>query len=376
MMAAPNPIMRNGSSGSVANHSPPPQIPPASHSPVPFFSPSVDPLARYSCVEYYFNKVSAEETIAAPASLVLLDVDRQIFGLNLCRHLLDGHVGAPYETPNYYSGHLLRPNQIMYLFGPDGSGFRTLVTNYCRERRINVIIVTGGPPATAYDVGTYAALLDRAVAMQPCVVFIDRLDTHWSQQFYDRTGVELFSEWKRRGFQHCRPLTNVWFVISGTVPIDQLHQSFHQEVQSAWAVTEALENDQITLTMAQVYAQCLREVGFQDDRPSPPRRNEPSIQVLRQIAERMEQSRFQALLVSQKPLLEAIALRIGNGAQQSKRFVIPRMMAEVVRQAFFRAIHRLQQRPPHDRVIDERVLPTQEDFVASVRACINFPCPE
>jgi hypothetical protein len=286
-----------------------------------------------------------------------------------------------------------RSPQFFYLFSHTGWGIRTMVANFCRERRLNFLSVgKTGLYNGSHTQGFYTALLDRAVRMQPCVLLIDRIgDEQWAPGGFIRAGGELFDQWVVHKYNTCMPPVRVWVVIAGVSPIQHCDQSFQNQIAENWSyVKDFLNEDQIYAIVYRVYANFLVGFGAADDRPAPSQHGSAESYRLA-----LEASQFYRLLSSQEQLLRSLAQFIGHLPDQLRQshqtrgttdaaavaaaagfHIIPSHVATLVKHAFTLSSKRLSEMI-YRHTIDtrnipvEQIMPHREDFREAT--CCTYP---
>ncbi len=332
----------------------PPSSPSSSHvlrrsdSPV---DSSFDELARaYRVKELRFS--TASHDAALPNGFKRLDTRHELFGLEPCIQLFDGAL-KEFDIFGAISNPMLRPRQFLYAFAPEGYGLRTLFVNLCRERRINMLYFGQPLCPSRYDPGTYAKLVQRAKALEPCVVLIDRLDNHWSHDGYPARGAELFAYWSHAEYDQQTPPARLWFVITGREPIQKQSTEFQARIgHEGFACVEFIDEENCAHILRRAYADCLLAAGVQDDRP-PLLEGYESSSSIPDRQRRLEESVFQRALEEKKPYLKTVATRLFAARQRfSGDFVLPSSLHDLMHAALQLACRRSP----------ISILPTEDDI--------------
>jgi len=348
---------------------------------------------HYVIQEMFFSIASSDAKL--PNGFECLDINHELFGLGKCRDLiLDracdatsslsmAFANTPAAPPIFFNP-LVRKKQAVYLFAPPGFGLRTLVVNLCRERHINLLYV-GNPVLCTenYIAGTYSTIVRRAAAMQPCIVLIDRLSEHWNDHYFGRVGYELFAFWAHAGYDICTPPLRVWFVLTGSEPIQKLSPIFQQQIgPNGFAFVDPIDREQTTYILRRAYADCIRACGIVDDRP-PPSLDDPVASIRYQERFLHERSKFQQLLNAKQPYLEHLAARIFESTQrQEHAYILPATLHVFMAMAFrcscerFAAFWQQQQQQSGMRIecTSEAILPIENDFETALK--LTYPMAE
>jgi hypothetical protein len=324
----------------------------------------------------------------------------ELFGLDKCIELLDTNISHQQQqqhfSPDQHHGQqpifthpMARKSQIFYMFAPSGYGLRTLVVNYCRENRLNLIYM--GNQIGQYTPGTYAKLVQKALAMQPCVVLVDRLGEHWSHEKFGSVGSELFAYWNFAGLHVAEPPVKVWFVLTGHQPLPLQDPGFVQMIGEGYALVDNISVENCVQIIRTAYSDCLRFAGFQDDRPDLPTRYDTD-SMLKEKQRRLENSQFHLKLNERLDYFEHISQRIHGGVCRMKGgYVLPSNLHLFVVRAFESSCKRvtaarfsnnnnndnidaadngnnsMNTNAPTFDLSSDAILPTEEDFENSIR---------
>ena len=302
---------------------------------------------------------SADPDGELPPGFRKLDPRRELFGLGACALLLDENYEEFQAMQKASRLHAMarRPRQFLSLRAPEGCGLRTMVVNWCRERRVNLLYF--GQPAypSRYDYGTYAKLVQRARAMEPCVVLIDRLDQHWSPAEYASRGAELDAYWRHCGYDRRSPYEPLWFVVSHSGPIAE---AFAATLDGCWAAAAALEAGECALILRRAYADCLLVVGIADDRPALPDGEYATEADYVRVEQKIAESAFHRALAAKEDLFRQLGELVYQSTFNKAGFVHPQKLYSYMQDALATAWRR------HSRsgaaTTAEALLPTDEEI--------------
>lgn len=376
---------------SIQQH-PPPPLPPT----MTQMQQSNPPQFSFRMTKYFFHRATeTDECRFFDGGVPYLDTTRQMFGLRAVQLILDENIANPLRAPSLYTGALMSARHFTYFFAPHGYGFRTLLVNYCREHQLNLFVITGLLGNTY--VGSFTQLIAEVSNSKPCVVLFDHLDQYLLSTSFDHLFSRLFVDYANLGIDNVRPIAPLWFVFTGTEPWERLHPNFQEWTRTSWAMVEALERDQVERLLIQLYGQMLVEVGFTDDRPLPPKPTDTQ-ERLNAIMAQLRDSKLEAILRAQMPILRDVAERITDGANASKRHVTPPLLVAVIRKVFQQAAVRTYEaaaaaamrscsssggggggisaapRVVSITQINIENLPTLQNFLDTIKMCVPFTC--
>jgi hypothetical protein len=317
-----------------------PLLPSSASTPFLHLDPFDEVRKNYVVNEFMFQTASADAVL--PIGFSRHDTLRELFGLARCRLLLEQHTASPFTVAkqSLYAHPNLRPRQIFYFFAPHGYGLRTLVVNYAREKRLNLLAVSAPMCAgtelheTRYVPGTYASIIQRALQLEPCILLLDHMRDHWSEQRFSDVGQELFAYWHQAGLDTCLLPKRIFVVIIGIHP----YQTCDLRLQSA--VSPSMQSDIDALSPSdcgailwRAYVDCMHAIAIPDDRPEPPGPFQTT-QMIRDREERLRKSLFQRAIMARHSYLVNLADRLYYAASDNKSFVAPSALHLLVAHAF------------------------------------------
>jgi hypothetical protein len=336
-------------------------------------------LRPHGLVSYTFHN-SNHVAPARGSNMQWVSTRNAIYGLECCRERLERTIGVPSRFPHMFQTETHSPSHFLYFHGREGSGFRLLLANYCRENNLNFISVRD---VRQYEVGLYKNLIQYAAERMPAVVLIDRIDHHWLKEAFSHTGNELFSQWQ--GFLHQYHLQQLekhsgeesptqefafpplWFVITSSSEFHSIHPYLVEKIGSentAW--TDTLKKEQYLAVMRSIAQRWLEDIGFPKDLPDP-----ALMQIDRaKFAAQLDASQLYRLLSRYQLLFDAcvttwMQLQEGTNFSDpgSRPCVAPGQANGFVDRAFRQAFNRCA---ANQQFMQERVrrLPTFYDFVA------------
>ena len=307
-------------------------------------TPPTDPFdevrKNYVVNEFMFQTASADAIL--PIGFSRHDTQRELFGLARCRLLLEQHTASPFTVAkqSLYAHPNLRPRQIIYFFAPHGYGLRTLVVNYAREKRLNLLAVSAPMCAgtelheTRYVPGTYASIIQRALQLEPCILLLDHMRDHWSEQRFSDVGQELFVYWHQAGLDTCQLPKRIFVVIIGVHPYQTCDLRFQSAISPLMqSDIDALSPSDCGAILWRAYVDCMHAIAIPDDRPEPPGAFQTT-QMIRDREERLHKSLFQRAIMARHPYLVNLADRLYYAAGDNKSFVAPSALHLLVARAF------------------------------------------
>lgn len=278
---------------------------------------------------------------------------------------------------------------MMYHQSREGSGTRTLIDNLCRVHHINMLRVYTRSPrnmqgiacSVRYDKGHYARILERALELTPCMVLLDRVDTHF-ESMYSVTGHELMMAWdelleSRRN----EVVPQVWFLVSTCLSLDEAAVKFHESpfmrLRDCATSSAAISDADAFQIMRQTYGEeaLAAHIIPYDDRPTYPSAaeivSEPSGPVMvERYVRSLQTSAYEQHLVRRSPYLKRLAVALQRATERSTpedhpvHTTLPCWFHAVVATAFTRASDS-QTRSVRD--------PSDEEFLAAMRRLpLNF----
>lgn len=340
-------------------------------------------LRSHGLLLYAFNQ-TRDITPPYGSGMKWMDTSKDMYGLRECRQILIRNILVPVEAPHLFADESRSPSHFMYFSGVDGSGFRLLVANFCRENNFNFISIRD---VKLFDSGMYTALITYAVKFKPVVVLIDRIDHHWLPSEFPTKGNELISQWHcyRHQYdlerleilnsQHANktnfiaPFPHIWFVITSRNEFYSNHgclQNLINSVNCAWA--DSLTEDQYLMVMRNTTQKCLINIGLKNDLPQT---NLMTLDRDEFIAQLNKSTIFIALEMYQPLFKECIKTlmiqqqEIRNN-EQAKPLLSPGQIANFIDSAFHYSFLRYIS-DAHNVTANDPVkqLPTIKDFMKS-----------
>ncbi len=270
------------------------------------------------------------------ASSARRDPYRELFGLGeltrLFRHMVLAEL-EPGQT-RVCADELTNNTHMLYHQSREGSGTRTLVDNLCRVHRLNLLRVytratrniDGVALSIRYQTGGYARILERALELAPCVVLLDRLDTHF-ESMYGTTGHELMMAWDELlESRRSESVPQVWFVFSSCLSLDQSLRFVENpflRLRNCASVSSPIKDVEAWQIMTQVYGESALAAGviLADDRPTYPSEaqlaSEARAAHLEAYARALCASEYQRQVERRAPHLKRVAFALHRATQQS-----------------------------------------------------------
>lgn len=213
---------------------------------------------------YMFNTDSLTGELSA-AMKKQLEGDRvkpleSILGLDKARNLLRLNILAPLKNTALYPPPFEKP-RLLCIYGRQGSGKRSLVLSYCRQHRINVILVDD-----SYHCSDWVELLMLAArAIRPCVILFDGCDYHFGSGNHqsDNWSVQVshFLPHLLSGAQG----QQVWLVLaSGIIPM-AMHATLSSKIGKNCAYAEPLEQENKLEMFKRVFSECYGSRSWEGD---------------------------------------------------------------------------------------------------------------
>lgn len=144
---------------------------------------------------------------------------KHVLGLEGAKKLLLNVLAKPRVCTQFYRG-LSEPSKVCCIYGPPGSGKRTLVKSFCRELSLDLIHVRNNIILE----GMMTNLVTYANINSPCVIYFDHCDDWFREgdKWYN-IGKEFFYEYyKRSTVKGDSPLGNEVWVVFGTMMFPSL----------------------------------------------------------------------------------------------------------------------------------------------------------
>ena len=270
-----------------------------------------------------------------------LDPDTQVFGCDELRRRLKRCFATFMAPEDVRAPVTIHDPHIFWHTSLYGSGTRTMVESLCAKNLINLIVASTQAGRNSNDLcialpfaqGQYARMVEDAIRIAPCVLFIDRLDPHFEIN-YEEAGHELIGAWdayEERCNRSNTPVPFVWIVISTAYslshtmghsavnPMPRLYQ--HETMSEALGVNECTE----ILCNSYMFRACKAQIVLYDY-PSATstveseylRMRNNIVPLMRHIAQGMHQAAFQHKFLMKgiwlftliKAAFEAAAIRV------------------------------------------------------------------
>lgn len=141
--------------------------------------------------------------------------ERRIYShLSSMKQWLDANVKAYMRTSTYWQPEIY-PRRILYAYGMRGSGRLTLLTDFCAQNRVNLLVAW----ISVHTKDMLFSVYEKAATMTPCIVYINNATSIFSTPAYTN---ELIAA-------HTKCIdslaTNVWTVLAGSFAPKQLRIS-------------------------------------------------------------------------------------------------------------------------------------------------------
>ena len=325
-----------------------------------------------------------------------LNPHTEVYGLDGLRLQLENYVltvleGGDELLPDHASQH------IFWSFTPYGSGVFTLVDNFCRYHSINLLHVSTRAPRNnvnfclevPYEDGRYQAIMAQALSMAPCILFIDRIDPHFSTE-YETRGLQLIDNWDsitESSSSAGGAVPRVWTVISASDSLADLYHKWPINPFSRLSRWETIRapldaKECVGIVMQTIAAKIVSSNIQADDRPAPVGENAPE-EALHTFRVQTENSVFLRLLHAQRKVAEPVAkafhshvLLCTPPSAPIPFSVEPWWLHTAVVDAFRLAAERfrtLRRASPHGTQLDRKMLlPTKEDLIQGLK---RLPTP-
>ncbi len=310
----------------------------------------------------------------------LLDPYHSIFGCNRLLMRLCMHVLPQLETSIVGD---TGESHIFWHASNSGSGAKTFIDNICLRHRINLCIVSTSAPRTneglcpniRYTAGKYLHILETAIQKEPCIIFLDRVDSHFDSQ-YTTAGHELIAAWDSIVESSAGvPLPRVWIVISHRQPLASFRPNTHNpfnRLRNWESVCEQISAGDCFHILANCYAYYAAEAQvLEDDRPPHPS-GQATPEKLDEYQYQLEASQMHVILKEKDVFLHRAARLIHEATTLKGFFVIPSWLNDAMRRAFYFASERVanEERKLGTPLPINSRLPTEVEMIAGVH-CIG-----
>jgi hypothetical protein len=265
----------------------------------------------------------------------VLNSEQEIFGMEDLRLLLRDNILIPRMAPAYFQGAQMQPGHFMRVMAPPGAGLRSFCISWGRENHINVITLAQLIGQQTYRTGTYLELLQHAMRVQPCLVLLDRLEDHWSQELFQHAGAELIAAWQQL-CEHLHPqVPAIYFVLSTQQALSAMHpQLLEYWIKQHHCTGNLLKPNEIHVILRRAFTMWLCTIGMQDDRVRQPTN-------LQQAQQQLAQSSIEQQLERYRGMTEKVAAAMGRQA----RLITPALLHNFVGWMFQSATKRFFAKP-------------------------------
>lgn len=313
-----------------------------------------------------------------------LDPDTQVFGCEALKTRLKRCINIVTAPESLRAPVMIQEPHVLWHTSPFGSGTRTFVESFCAKNRINLMVAYTHNPRNPHDFvlelpfvkGQYASMVEEAIRISPCILFMDRLDPHFEIN-YESAGHELVGTWdayEERCNQVGVPVPPVWILISTAYslgsttnracinPLPRLHQ--YETCSEGLGVRECA-----TILCDNYMHRACKASIFSYDVPS-------RVTFAGIPSSSEEPSDYEAHLKTISPVMLQIATKLHFVAHQNNFTVKGAWLAALVRTAFETAIHRVNgsgatsasTTATHDSAQLARFLPTTTELFSAAKS--------